>query len=277
MAAHHLIVSSIFLFSVFFSLSASLSCHKMLPVRVLSGNSTWKLCVVSMNGAKLRFKIKNLFAPGNSGWLTIGFPHVDKADHVPFFLLEVNKFSSVKQTQDVKKEVNCSIPAGKRGLKVIPVDCVFKKAMSEYVNGKKIKVFWRAGGLPADTVQEEGKQLLKNHSMLYLYPRNKKNEPPAYAGSTAMRLLRNYGKSMAIIFVISFALTALITLTICCCCRKKVPQGFSKQKLTKDSSVSFYRDDSEHEAADGQSQSDESENDEKVAFLRNNNDRDSSV
>lgn len=57
-----------------------------------------------------------------------------------------------------------------------------------------------------------------------------------------MRLLRNYGKSMGAIFGISFLLTALITLTICCCCKKKTTLDFSKQKLSKDSSVSFYRE-----------------------------------
>lgn len=97
MAAHRFIVSSVFLFSVFFSLSLSLSCHKKLPNRVLNGISTWKLCVVSMYGAKLRFKIKNLFAPGNSasGWLTIGFPQANKADHIPFFRLKEMTSNSV--------------------------------------------------------------------------------------------------------------------------------------------------------------------------------------
>ena len=54
-----------------------------------------------------------------------------------------------------------------------------------------------------------------------------------------MKLLRNYGKSMAAIIGIAFVLTAFITVTICCCCKKEKGVGTLKEK---DVSVSFYRE-----------------------------------
>lgn len=251
------------------------SCHSGLPNHIIAGKySTWKLCIVNTYKETLRFKIKSLFSAkdNSTGWLNIGFPQASqKTDYIPFFLLEVSPPNSIviKQTDSVK-EVKCSKPA-KRKLKLISVDCDFGETMNKYVNSKRITIFWNTGNGTAD-VTKEGKKLIKNHSTLYFYPHQDQNVPDANAGSTAMRLLRNYGKSMGAIFGISFLLTALITLTICCCCKKKTTLDFSKQKLSKDSSVSFYRDESE-----GDGQSDESGDDEKVAFIRNNNERNSSV
>ena len=253
------------------------SCHKDLPNQMTSGNSTWKLCIININKETLRFKIKSLFSnqkSKSSQWLNIGFPEASLKTNIPFFLLVVNaadpKSVVVKQTNEMKNKVNCSVSA-KESLKLSSVDCVFKKTANKYLNSKTIKIFWHTGS-GNRTVVEAGKNLIKNHSILYFHLHQDKDAPDENAGSTAMRLLRNYGKSMSVILGISILLTALITLTICCCCKKKTPLNFSKQKISKDSSVSYYRDDSE-----GDGQSDESDNDEKVAFIRNNNERNSTV
>ena len=61
------------------------SCHK----QVSSGNSTWKLCVISTHEDKLRFKIKGFFSNfSGSRWLSIGFPKAtQEMNYIPFFLL----------------------------------------------------------------------------------------------------------------------------------------------------------------------------------------------
>ena len=52
----------------------------------------------------LRFKIKNLFSEKDksNGWLNIGFPEAsEKADYIPFFLLELE----VRETNSVVVKV----------------------------------------------------------------------------------------------------------------------------------------------------------------------------
>lgn len=54
---------------------------------------------------------------------------------------------------------------------------------------------------------------------------------------------KRFQKTFEVIIGVAFVLTALITITICYCCKKKPPNSnFKRQKFTKDSSVSFYRE-----------------------------------
>lgn len=244
------------------------SCHDQM--RPSTEKASWKLCIKRNRNDYIQLKIFKYLVTRDS-WLAIGFPEVD-GKIIDFFVVTNSTKSegnhNSKKLKQSHEHVNCKDVRQKSPSLVI-VNCkILNKASTIiHLTSDTISIFYLSGmGKHAISTKGLGKILVSNGTQLSfnLYETKVKQD----AGSTAMKLLRNYGKSMAAIISIAFFLTIVIAVTICCCCKKtKAAVGTFKEKEV---AVSFYRDNGEVEDENDSS-------DEKVAFIRNNNGKNSSV